>query len=215
MGGVPRYDAVVVGAGHNGLVAGAYLARNGSRVLIVERRDRVGGVLGFAQTVGRLRPSVIRDLRLASHGLQLISPEVRVFAPQPDGGAVTLWADPRRTAEELRPLSAHDAAAFPAFDRRVRTIASFLAYLDSAAPPQIQNPSLGDAFAGLRLARAFRRMGPRARREALRVLPMPVADLVGEAFERDDVRAAVAARAVTFTAMGPWTAGTSAVASTC
>ena len=211
MGGVPRYDAVVVGAGHNGLVAGAYLARNGSRVLIVERRDRVGGILSFAQTVGRLRPSVIRDLRLASHGLRLIRPEVRVFAPQPDGAAVTLWADPRRTAEDLRPLSAHDAAAFPTFDGRVRTIASFLAYLDSAAPPEIQNPSLGDAFAGLRLARAFRRLGPRARREALRVLPMPVADLVGEAFERDDVRAAVAARAVTFTAMGPWTAGTSAV----
>jgi phytoene dehydrogenase-like protein len=211
VGGVPRYDAVVVGAGHNGLVAGAYLARNGFRVLILERRDRVGGILGFAQTVGRIRPSVIRDLRLASHGLQLIRPEVRVFAPQPDGGAVTLWGDPQRTVEEMRALSARDAAAFPTFERRVRTIASFLAYLDAAAPPEIQSPSLGDAFAGLRLARAFRRLGLRARREALRVLPMPVADLVGEAFERDEIRAAIAARAVTFTAMGPWTAGTSAV----
>src|SRR5207247_11470732 len=105
------------------------------RVITVEHSVRIVGILNSAQTVGRLRPSVIRDLRLASHGLRLIRPEVRVFAPQPDGAAVTLWADPRRTAEDLRPLSAHDAAAFPAFDRRVRTIASFLAYLASAAPP--------------------------------------------------------------------------------
>ena len=223
MSGAPRPDAVVVGAGHNGLVTAAYLARDGFRVLVLERRDRVGGILAdtelaprvhaptVAQTVGRLRPSVIRDLRLLSHGLELIRPDVRVFAPQPDGRAVTLWADPRRTADDLRSLSTHDATAYWEFDRRVRTIASFLAYLDAAPPPDIQSPSLGDAFAGLRLARAFRRLGPRARREALRVVPMPVADLVGEAFERDDVRAAIAARAVTFTAMGPWTAGTAGV----
>ena len=219
----PAYDAVVIGAGHNGLVAAAYLARDGYRVLVVERRDRPGGILAeivlgrgsrapaLAQTVGRLRSSVIRDLRLPSHGLGLIHPAVRVFAPQPDGDGITLWADPRRTAHEFRARSEHDAAGYVAFDQRVRTIASFLSYLNAAPPPDVQSPSLGDAFAGIKLARAFRRLAPRARRETMRVLPMPVADLVGEAFERDDVRAAVAARAVTFTAMGPWTAGTTAV----
>jgi phytoene dehydrogenase-like protein len=221
--GAPRYDAVVIGAGHNGLVAGAYLAKAGRRVLILERRDRVGGILAEAEltpgvrvpavahTVGRLRASVIRDLRLGSHGLEMIRPDARVFAPDLDGGALTLWSDPGRTADELRPRSARDAAAYPGFDRRVRAIASFLAYLAAAPPPEVQTPSLADALAGLKLGRAFRRLGPRAGREALRVLPMAVADLVGEAFERDELRGAVASRAVQFTAMGPWTAGTAAV----
>jgi phytoene dehydrogenase-like protein len=99
---VERYDAVIVGAGHNGLVAGAYLAKAGRRVLILERRDVVGGILAESEpapgfnvpslmhTVGRLRASVIRDLGLGGHGLELIRPDVRVFAPQTDGGSITL-----------------------------------------------------------------------------------------------------------------------------
>src|SRR5436190_3629779 len=121
----PRYDVVVVGAGHNGLVAGAYLARSGRRVLIVERRDRVGGILantevapgvtapGIAHTVGRLRESVIRDLRLGAHGFSPLAPDVRAFAPQADGPPLIFWADAGRTAEGLRSASAHDADAYP------------------------------------------------------------------------------------------------------
>jgi phytoene dehydrogenase-like protein len=223
MANAGRYDAVVVGAGHNGLVAGAYLAKAGRRVLIVERREQVGGILAESQlapgflapsvvhTIGRLRASVVRDLALGSHGLAFIRPDVRVFAPQPDGGALTLWADPRRTAEEMRRRSVHDAAAYPGFEARVRAIASFVALMNASTPPDLSAPSLSDAMAGLRLGRGFRRLGPKAGRETLRVLPMPVADLVGEVFDRDDVRGAIASRAVQFTAMGPWTAGTAAV----
>jgi phytoene dehydrogenase-like protein len=219
----PRYDAVVVGAGHNGLVAGAYLARAGRRVLILERRPRVGGILAetelaagvkvpaLVHTVGRLRSSVVRDLRLDSHGLRLIRPEVRAFAPDGNGGAVTLWADPARTAEGLRRLSRHDGAAYADFDARARAVASFVAHLHAATPPEIQTPSMSDAITGLKLGRAFRRLGARTGREALRVLPMAVADLVGEAFERDELRGVIASRGVQFTAMGPWTAGTAAV----
>jgi phytoene dehydrogenase-like protein len=219
----PRYDAVIIGAGHNGLVAAAYLGRAGRRVLVLERRERVGGILGESElapgvrapalvhTVGRLRSKIVRDLRLESHGLRMLQPDVRVFAPDGDGGGLTLWRDPNRTAEELRRLSVRDAEEYPRFDRRVRSIASFLAYLDSAAPPEIQTPSPADALAGLRLAWAFRRLGPKAGRETLRVLPMAVADLVGEAFELDGLRGAIASRASLFTAMGPWTAGTAQV----
>jgi phytoene dehydrogenase-like protein len=223
MAAYATYDAIVIGAGHNGLVAAAYLAKAGRRVLVLERRDGAGGILADSEpapgywapalvhTVGRLRPSVIRDLSLTSHGLELLRPEVRAFAPQPDGSALTLWGDVRRTAEEIRPRSAKDAEAYPAFDRRVRTIASFLAYLNAAAPPDIETPTLADAIAGLRLGRAFRRLGPKAGRETIRVLPMPVADLVGEHLESDELKGAVASRAVQFTAMGPWTAGTAGV----
>ena len=217
------YDVIVIGAGHNGLVAGAYLARAGRSVLILERREQVGGILADASispgakvpalvhTVGRLRPTIVRDLALERHGLHTIRPDVRVCAPQPEGPALTLWSDVARTADGVRVRSPRDAAAYPAFDARVRAFASFLDHLFAAAPPDIQQPKREDAVAALRFGRLFRRLGAKAGRDLLRVLPMPVADFVSEGFEGDGLRGAVAARAVQFTAMGPWTAGTTAV----
>jgi phytoene dehydrogenase-like protein len=218
-----RYDVVVVGGGHNGLVAGAYLARSGASVLILERRDRVGGILanteiapgftapGIAHTVGRLRASVVRDLRLRAHGLQLIEPEARVLAPLPDGGGLTLLRDARETAERLRDHSEHDASAYPRFDRRVRTLASFLAYVNAATPPDVKSPSIADAINGLKLGKAFVDLGARASREATRVLPMAIADYVRESFEHDGLCGALASRALLFTSMGAWAAGSAAV----
>jgi phytoene dehydrogenase-like protein len=213
-----------MGAGHNGLICAAYLARAGLRVLVLERRDRVGGALAdaepaagyrapaLAHTVGRLRESVIKDLRLSEHGLSLIRPEVRAYAPQPDGRAVTLWSDPGRTAKGLRGWApGEDADAFPAFERKVRALASFMAHIHASTPPDLKRPSVADALGGVRLVRAFRKLGTKTGREVLRVLPMAVADFVGEAFQSDALRGAVAMRGVQYTAMGPWSAGTAAV----
>jgi len=220
---VSRYDAVVIGAGHNGLVTAAYLARAGLRTVVLEERESPGGALAtarlgdcciapaLAHTVGRLRTRVIHDLDLERHGLRLVQPGVRAFAPQLDGRALTLWGDPGRTAQQLRPWSVRDADAYPAFDRRVRVLASFMAHLHAAIPPALRAPSASDARTGLGLARAFRRLGPKAGRELLRTLPMAVADFVGESFETDAVRAALAVRGIQYTAMGPWSAGTTAV----
>ena len=139
----------------------------------------------MAHTTGRLRTSVVRDLGLNAYGCTPITPAVRAFAPQPDGTSVTLWADAVRTAEGLRELSPKDADAYVGFDRRIRSVASFLAYLQVATPPHLKAPSLKDAQSGLGLTRALRGLGSRGRREAIRVLPMAVADLVGEVFESD------------------------------
>jgi phytoene dehydrogenase-like protein len=216
------YDAIVVGAGHNGLVTAAYLARAGRRVLVLERRDRVGGAaetsqLGgvrlprLADTVGRLRPSIVRDLGLRAHGLRLVAPDVRAFAPQPDGRAVTLWVDQARTVDGLRSWSDSDATAYPDFDRLVRSLGSFLAELAAQTPPDIKSPGLADAIAGLRIARTFRGLGRHDSHTILRVLPMAVADFVAEAFETDAVRGAIAWRGVRHSFLGPWSAGSTQV----
>jgi phytoene dehydrogenase-like protein len=216
-------DAVVIGAGHNGLVTAAYLARAGMRTLVLERRELVGGALvteeispGYrvpaaVHTVGRLWPKVIRELELPRHGLRLIWPDVRLFAPQPDGRSLTLWSEPARTVQELQGWSPRDAEAYPRFDRKVRALASFVAHLQASTPPDLKKPSASDALGGLRLARAFRGLGKKGTRELLRVLPMAVADFVGEAFGVEALRGAIAARGIQYAAMGPWSAGTTAV----
>ena len=216
----PGYDAVVVGGGHNGLVCAAYLARGGMRTLVVERRRSVGGaaltgelspgvrVPTLAHTVGGLRPAIARDLRLREHGLALVQPEVRAFAPCPDGTPTVLYGDPTRTAEGLRARSARDAAAYPEFDRRLTVLARFVRRLMATTPPDLKRPNLGDALAGVQLGLAFRGLGTSDGRELLRVAPMAVGDLVGESLTFDAHRAVVAARGVRYTAMGPWSAGT-------
>jgi phytoene dehydrogenase-like protein len=217
------YDAIVVGGGHNGLVAAAYLGRAGLRTVVLERRDSLGGAAAtselapgarvptLAHSVGRLRPSVVRDLDLRRHGLSLIGPDVRAFAPSLDGQAIVLRSDADRTAEGLRRRSAHDADAYPGFDRLVRSLAGFLGQLAARTPPDIESPGVGDAIAGLQLGRAFRRLGRHDARTITRVLPMAVADFVAESLETDALQAAIAWRGVQCTAMGPWSAGTTAV----
>ena len=127
--------------------------------------------------MGRLRRSVIKDLKLEEFGLELIAPDVRLFAPQPDGSAVTFWSDAATTAEGLKPRHAHDADAF-GVRQEVRAIASFLAYINVITPPDARSPSIADAFMGLKLGQAFRDLGAKTGREAIRALPMAVADLV-------------------------------------
>lgn len=216
------FDAIVVGGGHNALVTAAYLARAGKRTLLLERRGHVGGAaetseLGgvrvprLADTVGRIRPSVVKDLELRSHGLRLVAPDVRVFAPQPDGRAITLWSDHARTVAGLRDWSGHDADSYPDFDRLVRSLGRFLAELAAETPPDIKAPGIGDALVGLKLGRTFRGLGKHDSHTILRVLPMAVADFVAEAFETDALQAAVAWRGVRHSFLGPWSAGSTAI----
>ncbi len=215
-----RYDAVVVGAGHNGLVTAAYLAQAGLRTLVLERRSRAGGLLATeeiapgarapvaADGVGGLSAAVARDLRLGLHGFRAIEPDVVAFAPSADRPSLTLWRDPARTARELRTRLPHDADAFIALDRKVRSLVRFLARIQATEPPDLASPSPSDAVRGLTLLNALRHIGKRQVRETLRVLPMCVADLVTEAVDDDALRGVLGARGVRYTGMGPRSAGT-------
>jgi phytoene dehydrogenase-like protein len=216
-----RYDVVIVGAGHNGLVTAAYVAKAGLRTLVLERRDRAGGPLVTeeivpgvrapvaADGVGRLRAGVVRDLQLGSHGFQPIEPEVVAFAPSADTTGVTLWRDPVRTATELRTRpEPRDADAFVAFDDKIRSLAGFVARIQATEPPDLASPSLADAGSGLTLLNGLRRLGGPQVRETLRVLPMSVSDLVSEAVEDEALRGVLGARGVRYSGMGPRSAGT-------
>src|SRR3990172_11938509 len=121
-------DVVIIGAGHNGLVAANYLARAGLHVIVVERSDRVGGACvtdeiapGFrvsaaAYVSGLFRPQIIEDLELAKYGFRQIAFDPQAFCPFPDGRHLFLWYDLERTCKEIAKFSKRDAAAYPAWD---------------------------------------------------------------------------------------------------
>ena len=141
------------------------------------------------------------------HGLRLVQPEVRTFAPQPDGGALTLWGDVAQTAKELadNPLvGRHDAEAYALADARLRELARGLAPILRRVPVDLSATTLG---ATARSVAGAARLDP----QLLRFMPMAVRDLVEEWFESDALRAAIAARGVLYTAMGPRAPGTTGV----
>src|SRR5207249_4379056 len=215
------FPVVIIGGGHNGLVTACLLARSGLRVLVLERRDIVGGCAvteelhpGFlcptlAHAAGPLAADLARDLRLAEHGLQSVEPEVRVFAPSLTGPAVTLYQDPARTGRELERISPRDAARYPEFAESMARIGRLLRPVLGMTPPSVEAPRLSEAWRLLRLGKGFRDLGKKDGYRLLRWGPMAVSDLAAEWFETDLLRAAVAARGIHGTFAGPWSAGTS------
>jgi phytoene dehydrogenase-like protein len=212
---------VIIGAGHNGLVAACYLAKSGLAPLVLERREVVGGAAitealhpGFscptlAHVAGPLLPYIARDLQLERHGLAIITPEVRAFAPDGQGRALCIYEDPARTARELARLSAHDSESYPEFHASFANIGRVLAPLVSMTPPPVDGLGAGDLWNLGKLGIAFRGLRKRDAYRLLRWGPMAVADLAGEWFETELLRAAVAARGIYGAFAGPWSAGTS------
>jgi len=219
----PR-DAVIIGAGHNALVAAFYLAKAGLKPLLLEQRDAPGGAAataefhpGFrcsvlAHTAGPLLPQIAADMQLTRHGLEMMEPGVRLAAVAPDGCAFALFTDVARSVESLRRFSAADAEGYTRLAATLERAAPVIADLLSLTPPAIDEPvqNLPDLWKLLHTGRTFRKLGRKEMFQLLRWPPMPVADFVAEFFETELARAAIAARGIFGAAAGPWSAGTAA-----
>jgi phytoene dehydrogenase-like protein len=182
--------AIVIGGGADALVAAQVLARAGREVMVIESASS-------APDDGWVPPGVLRELRL--EGLNLEWPDPWLVVPLPDGGRLELWRDVARSAESIRRLSARDAERWPAFCERMARLARFLEALYAAAPPD----PLGAGFA-LR-ARA---LGKRGLTDLLRILPMPVAELLDDWFEADALKGALGATGILHLLQGPRSGGT-------
>src|SRR6266851_6980442 len=162
------YDAIVVGGGHNGLTAAAYLARAGLSTLILERREIVGGCCVTEQIApgcrasttsyiaSMLRPEVIRDLHLADHGLRMVPCDPALQVPFSDGHLVSWWANRDRVVEELRKISPKDAETFVRVDDQLKKLARYLQPFFLEPPPVPDASSLGGWMDLLRVGKRFR-----------------------------------------------------------
>ncbi len=216
-------DVVILGAGHNGLVTAFYLAKAGFKPLVLERREQPGGgavteefAPGFrcstlAHAAGPLRPEIVCDMRLERHGLKMVEPELRVFAPSPDGRALFLYGNAAKSAESIARFSAKDSEEYPEFQKSLSRIAQVFQKVLAMAPPSIDHPSAGDLWEMLKAGKGIRNLGKKDMYRLLRWGPMAVADLAAEFFETELLRATVAARGIFGTFLGPWSAGSSTV----
>jgi phytoene dehydrogenase-like protein len=216
-------EIVILGAGHNALVAAFYLARKGLKPLVLERRGMVGGAAvteefhpGFrcstvAHAGGPPLSSLVSDMQLAKHGLEKLESPVRLFAPSPDGRGLVLASDPIASARQIEQFSKKDAEKYVELHKVLERTAAILSELLTLTPPVIEKPSKEDLWRLLKVGRKFRGLGKKEMMRVLRWGPMAVADFVAEFFETDLLRAAVAARGIYGAAMGPWSAGSTAL----
>ncbi len=179
-------DIVIIGGGHNGLVTAFYLAKAGYKPLVLERRPQVGGAAitdefhpGFrcstlAHTAGPIRPDIVRDLKLEKHGLRLITPEVSVTALTPDGRALSLYQDARKSAQEVAAFSQKDAAKYPEFQESLGKMGRVIGEALATPPPNIDHPSSGDLWGMLKTGRAIRNLGKKDMYRLLRWGPMRI-----------------------------------------
>src|SRR3954462_15190770 len=221
-GASKKYDAIIIGGGHNGLVTAAYLARAGKKTLVLERRHVLGGAAVteeihpgfkfsvFSYVVSLLRPEIIRDLDLPAHGLQILPLESTV-TPLDNGDYLAGWADPDETRREYARHSPHDAEAAIRFGHLMHHMAMAVKPILGMVPPDPASLAPSDLRGLLKLGKHFRSIGADNFHELYKLMTMSSADYLDEWYEFDPLKATKSASGIIGTFLGPRSPGSAYV----
>jgi phytoene dehydrogenase-like protein len=208
------YDAIIIGAGHNGLIAAAYLAKAGRQVLVLERRHLVGGATvteeinkGFQYTVfsyvvSLLRPEIIRELELPKHGLHIL-PLPSTFTPMPNGDYIAFWDDHHQTRREIYRHSPKDAEAYDHYAALMYHMAKAVKPMLGMVPPDPTSLSPKDLYGLLKFGGVFRNLSEKHFHTIFKLMTMSAADFLEEWFETPALLGTKSASGIIGTFMGP------------
>jgi len=218
----PKYDVIIIGGGHNGLVAAAYLGKAGKRVLVLERRHVLGGAAsteeifpGFqfsvcSYVVSLLRPEIIRELDLPRHGLEIL-PLDGTFTPMPNGDYLWRMNDHARTRREICRHSKLDAEAYDEFGQAMVRLCRFVKPILSLTPPDPSRLGFRDLLNLFRMGRRFRDLDPEDKHNQVQLMTRSAVDFLDQWFETDVLKATMSASGIIGTFLGVRSPGTAYV----
>lgn len=215
-----NYDCIIIGGGHNGLVTAAYLARANRKVLVLERREILGGcavteeiwpgyrVSTGAYLISLLQEKIVQDLDLPRFGYKVIPKDPAFFSVYPDGRHLFFWQDDRRTFNEIAKFSPRDAEAYPRYEAYLERLAEVVESLLLVTPPELPPRRPADFIDYLKLLARFRHLGPKEISGLVKIFTQSAADLLDEWFESPQIKVTLATDGVIGANGGPRSAGT-------